>query len=437
MSRASVINPYQQFFDTDNITPLSAGTATFYVSDPNTPASIYSDPDLTTAQTNPYTLDAGGRINGDVRFAGTLNLLLKDSDGNSVRTITLVTCFDENSVFSAWDSTTTYGSGGSNIVTGSDGKYYVSLQANNLNKSPLTETAWWAQALFFTSSGSITYLQAIGDLTPTSQALISGTGSSWEVGATLPTLRHNAISGLETSNGTDADHDINVTAGRCNDSTNAVSMSLGSTFVKQIDATWATGTAAGGLASGASLANNTWYHIFVVVVSGAVDVMFDTSVTCANGVANNSVTSFRRIGSVKTNGSANITAYHQVGDYFYWDVMVQDGTSSTFNTSASTLTATVPTGVVVDYLCYLIVGSSDTSNTTFMLMSSLDQTDSTPSSSIANLNVNAVPSTSTVTFNAYARTPTNTSGQVRYRFSGSITGQWIINAQGWIDRRGK
>jgi hypothetical protein len=124
------------------------------------------------------------------------------------------------------------------------------------------------------------------------------------------------ISGLNTAYGTDTQHDVVIQPGVCTGQDDATVIELTSAITKQIDATWASGTNAGGLASGASLAANTWYHMFAVIAGGSADAMFDTSVTCANGVANNSVTFYRRIGSVKTDGSANILWYHQTGNYF-------------------------------------------------------------------------------------------------------------------------
>ena len=44
--------------------------------------------------------------------------------------------------------------------------------------------------------------------------------------------------GLTLSNGSDADHDIDIAAGACMDSTAAVRISLSTAFTKQIDATW-------------------------------------------------------------------------------------------------------------------------------------------------------------------------------------------------------
>jgi hypothetical protein len=81
-----VINTYQQFLDATG-GPLAAGTITFNINLTTTLDTIYSDEALTIAQSNPYTLDAAGRITGDVRYEGLKRLVIKDSSGATIRTI--------------------------------------------------------------------------------------------------------------------------------------------------------------------------------------------------------------------------------------------------------------------------------------------------------------------------------------------------------------
>lgn len=82
-----LVNPYQEFRDASGKV-LSSGTITFYVNgDVNTQKNIYTTDALTTAQSNPYTLDAYGRVIGDVWLDGEYTIVVKDSDGNTVRTV--------------------------------------------------------------------------------------------------------------------------------------------------------------------------------------------------------------------------------------------------------------------------------------------------------------------------------------------------------------
>src|SRR5690606_37475849 len=133
--------------------------------------------------------------------------------------------------------------------------------------------------------------------------------------------------------------------GRCNDSTNTISMALTAPLTKRIDATWSVGTGNGGLASGAVLSTDTTYHLFVVRVGNIIDVMFDTSVTCANGVANNAVLNYRRIASVMR--ATNLREYIQFGDYFFHKEMPGDIFLLTPPETGTLRAVTVPTGINV------------------------------------------------------------------------------------------
>lgn len=74
----------QQYFD-DSGDPLSGGTLTFYETGTTTFADTYSDPALTTLNTNPVVLDGAGRI-GDVFFSGELKVVIKDASGVTIET---------------------------------------------------------------------------------------------------------------------------------------------------------------------------------------------------------------------------------------------------------------------------------------------------------------------------------------------------------------
>lgn len=115
------------------------------------------------------------------------------------------------------------------------------------------------------------------------------------------------ISGLVITNGTDADHDIDIAVGKVRDDDDEIDIVLASALTKQIDAAWVAGSAAGGMFTGA-VANDTLYYIHLIREDegGAIDAGFDTSETAANIPAG--YTAFRLIGKALTNGSANIIA---------------------------------------------------------------------------------------------------------------------------------
>lgn len=137
-----------------------------------------------------------------------------------------------------------------------------------------------------------------------------------------------------------------IAAGMAVDSTNVSAMALGSAYTKTTSA-WALGTAAGSLDTGA-IANNTWYHVFLIQRpdTGVVDVLTSLSPSAPTMPAN--YTLFRRIGSMKTNGSAQWATFLQVGDFFYIAQATDLTTSS--SRSLSLLTLSVPTGVVLQPL---------------------------------------------------------------------------------------
>lgn len=131
------------------------------------------------------------------------------------------------------------------------------------------------------------------------------------------------IDGFITENDTDTDHDIKFNPGVCTDSlvSNDKVIELSSAIVKRIDAAWAAGTTNGGMATG-SVAADTEYNLIVIEKDsdGTIDAMFDVSATGANVPAG--YTARRRVGSVFTDGSANIRVYTQSGDFFGYEAAV-------------------------------------------------------------------------------------------------------------------
>jgi len=80
------VTAYQQFLD-DNGDPVANGTVQFWENKTTTPKTIYSDPEFTTPQTNPYVLDINGSIQGDVWLDGIYTYQLRDENGAVIRTI--------------------------------------------------------------------------------------------------------------------------------------------------------------------------------------------------------------------------------------------------------------------------------------------------------------------------------------------------------------
>lgn len=266
-------------------------------------------------------------------------------------------------------------------------------------------------------------------------------GSNWFVAArylaSQPFPRGYIDGFTMSNNGSDADHDLDISAGAGRDAANSVNISLTSTITKQINAPWAEGSAAGGFPSGLTLSANTTYHVFVLLNDDGttVDGGFDTSLSATNLLSDaTDYAQYRRIGSVVTDDYANIIAFIQVGDEFLWSVPVSDYAGTNPGTSAVLTALTVPTGIKVRANVTFFVADSTPTSDTAGLMTSPDQANSVPATGLRDLTTTADGELASV--NKYVRT--NTSGQVRTRLSNSDVGVIMeLLTYGWIDPRGR
>lgn len=247
------------------------------------------------------------------------------------------------------------------------------------------------------------------------------------------------IDGLRLSNsGIDSDHDILVSVGEATDDGQAVVMVLSSVLKKQIDASWAVGTEQGGLDTG-TVAVDTWYHIWLIRRSdtGVVDALFSTSATSPSMPTN--YDQKRRIGAVLTDGAANIIAFIQDGDEFWWDVPVSDYNVTNPGTAATLRTLTVPTGVNVRALHSMQIEDTGAANDVSVLVTSPDQADTAASGTVFTMKT-AASGGSVGSANVFAGRGflTDTSAQIRTRFSQSDSlVQFKGTTHGWIDPRGR
>ena len=207
-------------------------------------------------------------------------------------------------------------------------------------------------------------------------------GADWQILSNsdyLQRLPKLYRSGCILSNDTDADHDINVTAGSWRDIDDTYDIVLTSEITKQIDAVWASGDDAGGLDTG-TVTTSTTYHVFVIAnpTSGAVDVLFSTSL--ASPTMPSGYTKKRRVGSVVTDSSSNILPFVQHGDLFYWDSPQYSIYSSTGTATTRTHVLDVPTGIRLECVVNLFVD-----NASQIYAFPTDVTATTPSSTASPL----------------------------------------------------
>jgi len=162
-------------------------------------------------------------------------------------------------------------------------------------------------------------------------------------------LPPNYIDGLILSNGTDTEHDIDISTGFCTPPDEMLAIQLSSILTKQIDVDWAEGDDDGGFPSGLSIAADTWYHIFVISNDDGslIDAGFDSAITASNLLADaTGYTKYRRIGSVLTDASSNITQFFQYANgLFYWKNPPLDVNGAAISNAGVTATLSTPLGV--------------------------------------------------------------------------------------------
>lgn len=243
------------------------------------------------------------------------------------------------------------------------------------------------------------------------------------------TLPRNYIAGLQlANNGGDPNNSIDFGVGECRSDDQLFDLVLAATMTKQLNNTWAAGSAAGGLFSGVKTAS-TWYHCFVIgnPSTGAIDAGFDTSPTAAN--APSGWTKHRRVGSILTDGGPNIIAFHQYGDDFRWDTLqALDLNAAPGDTLSHTITVTVPPDFKCEALLHFMTAAASA-----IYVRALDAADVAASATATPLgtfiNGNAT------NMGAQVRVWTNTLKQIAYRETVSVTTR--IATVGWKDQRGK
>lgn len=210
-------------------------------------------------------------------------------------------------------------------------------------------------------------------------------------------------------------------------------------LAKDINLTWAAGDNAGGLNAtdfgiDSDAEIDTWYHHYAIMhTDGTVDAGFDKGTAAANLLSDSGYTYYRKIGSILTDGSREVTAFQQTADEFLWAVAVQDINDAATGTSVVTHTlASVPTGfkvgaivsivVVQDAAAFHRVGHGDIS------------TIATPTDLLKDFENAGSASTNRSSWSGVLTT--STSAEIKSISSVQPT-SFDIMVRGWIDPRGK
>ena len=242
-----------------------------------------------------------------------------------------------------------------------------------------------------------------------------------------------SISGLVVSNAADADHDIDTGTGVAVSSESDI-LTLAVALIKQIDAAWAVGTNLGGLFTGAVAADTT-YHFFLIEKDSdlSLDAGFDTDIGAANIPAG--YTAFKRLTSVLTDGSSNIIPF--VADEISGGGLEVKWTDPPLDLSAVTVTVAalvtlqVPIDIKVEAHMNVVSERSGGGSPTITYLSSPDQNDEVPSTTVAPL-ATIITHGDSIAVEVEKRT--NTSGQIRRR-SDDTGGTLSISTLHYIDER--
>lgn len=235
-------------------------------------------------------------------------------------------------------------------------------------------------------------------------------------------VRKNHLAGLELSNNVSSPNvKIDISAGSCMDLTNTATVNL-SAITKDLSSSWAAGTGNGGLDAG-NKANNTWYHVFAISkADGTADALFSTSATTPAMPANYSYK--RRIGSIKTDNSGNITAFKQNGDVIeYITPFTELSTSGTVSATPANLTLNVPPGAITRPIIGFTCGGNARAANGYIYDLNAGR---------YTFNVGSERSTSVLT-----TISSNTSSQIAYAGDGGNFSAFTITNYGYIDLRGK
>lgn len=238
------------------------------------------------------------------------------------------------------------------------------------------------------------------------------------------------IWGLTMSNAADTANDITIAAGEARDEGHTEDIVLTGAITKQLDASWAVGTNAGGINTGAE-ANSTWYEVHLIkrVDTGVVDVMFTTTANRATLPAN--YTKQRRIGWIRNDGAGAILQFTQIDDHITLTTQINDS-STACSATAAAVTLTVPPNSIARFRAGIDSTTSANANTGMVF------------SEIVEGNVTPALTTGILTLGQWDLATGSSGGHFELRASATstiefdcavATGTFDISTFGWIDLR--
>ena len=438
MSRFS--NPFIQYISGSS--NVEAGSKlNFYETGTTTRKDTFFKSDLLPANANPNPVIANADgFFGDIWLDGIYNVVLTDKDDVTIDDADPVGDTTEGQ-WELWLNDNTYNK--PNIVLASDDNYYRSLVDGNQGNDPTSSAANWEQ-LELGRIWNINVTYSRGNSVYDSNGFLKKSeidsnlannpatdNTNWSSGTLIPRTYLSGFGTAPDTVGGDTDHDITISVGDCDDSTQLNLIKLSTALTKQIDADWVEGDNAGGFPSVLTLTADTTYHLFVIAKpDGTTDAGWDTSLLATNLLADATGYSlFRRVACNLTDSLINIEFYTQTVDRFIFGTPASDATNVTVGTTEVPLTLSTPLGVVVTAI---VQPSLQTGATALTRVYSTFDT-----------NVTVVSGNETLGSSSSNNRPvvikeilTNTSSEIVWRQSTSTNGNYL-QTLGWIDRRGK
>jgi hypothetical protein len=266
------------------------------------------------------------------------------------------------------------------------------------------------------------------------------TGKWIEVGRTsvaASNLMRGHLGGLRLlNNAVDVTNDIDFQVGEAvsDDAliANRVLLNAGA-MTKRLDAVWAAGSAAGGLAAADNLTGAKTLAAWIFRRTGGVDDYFFS--TSLSPTIPDSGTKKRRIGWVLWDGS-KVQRFIQYGDQFNIYTPLLDVDATNPGTAAVTYTlASIPVGAPVEAILNVVLVMGAVVGNVYL--SDLGIPDVAPSFTVAPLG--QIGNTAGAgSYSGQVRVRTNALAQIRSRLSGS-DGSTILKIlpTGWLDTRGR
>lgn len=267
----------------------------------------------------------------------------------------------------------------------------------------------------------------------------NGTSFLWVLGKATTTTQ--GISYLNNpitiaNNATDANNDIDFSAGNFQFSDGSGQAVATATMTKRLDATWSAGTNQGGLLNGTAVpkANDSTYHCYKIYnpTTGAEDSAFLLGVAGTapdpTSVLPSGYTKFAFRGSIITDGSGNIIPFNQYGRAFAIAPRIQfTNTSQSLNTE-TLRTLQVPKGINVRALGNITLRVGGTGSANAMIYDA--DTSITITTHLTNLWAGAGTTEGSCSYQCW----TNKSGQLKTNAvinAGSPTCTLSIALTGW------